>query len=127
MNRTIEAQHKKEFAFVTMRIPALSVDKAKKTIAETLQSAGIPVSFAPGEKFEESRTYSFEEVFPDHNPGHALAGLRHREGLTQRQMAAALGISQARLSEYERDKRRITIDMAKRIAAKYGVSYKSLL
>ncbi|MDR2075546.1 MAG: helix-turn-helix domain-containing protein [Desulfovibrio sp.] len=75
----------------------------------------------------ENRAYSLAETFPDSHPGKALAGLRAREGLTQKQMTEALGISQSRLSELERGVRRISIDMAKKAAEKYGISYRSLL
>jgi DNA-binding XRE family transcriptional regulator len=115
------------FTVVNMRIPAKDADRAMDSIAKLFEKEGISVSFGRKPESEESRTYSFAEVFPDFHPGKALLGLRTREGLTQKGMAAAIGVTQTRLSEYERGKRNITVDMAKKIAAKYGVSYKSLL
>jgi DNA-binding XRE family transcriptional regulator len=116
------------FTVVNMRIPSEDADRAMDSIVELFEREGIVVSFLEKKlESEGNRTYSFEEVFPDFHPGKALLGLRAREGLTQKEMAAAIGVSQARLSEYERGKRNISVDMAKKIAAIYGVSYKSLL
>lgn len=116
------------FTVVNMRIPAKDADRAMDSIAKLFATEGISVfleKMTP--ESEASRTYSFAEVFPDFHPGKALRGLRTREGLLQKEMAAAIGVTQTRLSEYERGKRNITVDMAKKIAAQYGVSYKSLL
>ena len=116
------------FTVVNIRIPVKDADRAMDSIVKLFGKEGIPVSFVQKQpKREENRTYSFAEVFPDFHPGKALLGLRAREGLTQKEMAATIGVTQARLSEYERGKRNISVDMAKKIAAKYGISYKSLL
>lgn len=68
--------------------------------------------------------YSIEEVYPDSTPGSRLRGLRHKEGVTQKDMADRLGVRQNHLSEMERGRRPITVDMAKRIADKFGTSYR---
>ena len=76
---------------------------------------------------DNEELYSIEEVFPEGDPAMALRGLRTREGLTQAQFAGRLGISQTRVSEMEHGVRRISVDMAKRIAKTFHTSYKVFL
>ena len=76
---------------------------------------------------DNEELYSIEEVFPEGDPAMALRGLRTREGLTQAQFAERLGISQTRVSEMEHGVRRISVDMAKRIAKTFHTSYKVFL
>ena len=57
----------------------------------------------------------------------ALRGLRTKEGITQKQLAERLGITQTRVSEMENGVRPISVAMAKRIAKAYGTSYKVFL
>lgn len=76
---------------------------------------------------DNEELYSIEEVFPEGDPAMALRGLRAREGLTQAQFAERLGISQTRVSEMEHGVRRISVDMAKRIAKTFHTSYKVFL
>jgi DNA-binding XRE family transcriptional regulator len=103
--------------------------RALESIKKSLEAEGIEAVFSvrEDEEIDENRAYALEESFPGSHPGRRLAGLRAREGLTQKQMAASLNISQSRLSELERGIRRISIDMAKKAAETYGVSYRSLL
>ncbi|NGX54470.1 MAG: hypothetical protein KR126chlam2_00081 [Chlamydiae bacterium] len=58
-----------------------------------------------------------------------LRGLRHREGLTQKQLAAKLGkgCSQHHISEMENGKRTITPAMAKRLANVLHAEYRMFL
>lgn len=60
-------------------------------------------------------------------PCDCLRGLRYRENLTQKEMAVRLGITSGNLSAMERGKRPIGKDLAKKIAAIFGGSYKSFL
>jgi DNA-binding transcriptional regulator YiaG len=48
--------------------------------------------------------------------GHLLAGARLKAGLTQRQLAAKLGIRQNMVSDYERGRRRYSDAMAARLS-----------
>ena len=48
--------------------------------------------------------------------GNLLAGARHKAGLTQKELAGKLGVRQNMISDYERGKRRLSLQMAKRIA-----------
>lgn len=58
-------------------------------------------------------------------PCECLRGLRYREALTQKEMAAKIGVTQSALSAMERGKRPIGKDLAKKIADIFGGSYKS--
>ncbi len=76
---------------------------------------------------EDEGVCSMEELFPNASPAMALRGLRVREGITQKQLADSLGISQTRVSELETGARAISLAMAKRIAEAYKTSYKIFL
>jgi len=56
---------------------------------------------------EEPESVPWEEVYPDFNGSVALRGARKREGLTQKELAALVGISQTHISEMEHGKRPI--------------------
>ncbi len=56
-----------------------------------------------------------------------ISMLRKERGITQRQAADELGISQALLSHYEKGIRECSLDFAKRAAVYYGVSADYLL
>ena len=56
-----------------------------------------------------------------------LAELRRARGVSQRQVAAELGISQALLSHYENGAREPGLDFVCRACAYYGVSADNLL
>jgi ribosome-binding protein aMBF1 (putative translation factor) len=48
--------------------------------------------------------------------GNLLAGARYKAGLTQKELADKLGVRQNMISDYERGRRRLALQMAKRIA-----------
>ena len=56
-----------------------------------------------------------------------LASLRHAQGTSQRQVAAALGISQALLSHYENGSREPGLGFVCRVCDYYGVTADYLL
>ena len=56
-----------------------------------------------------------------------LAGLRRRRGVSQRQVAAELGISQALLSHYENGAREPGLSFVCRVCDYYGVTSDYLL
>lgn len=60
-------------------------------------------------------------------PGRMVRGGRVKEGLTQAQLAALVGIPQRHVSEMEHNKRPIGKEMAKRLGKALGVSYKVFL
>lgn len=70
---------------------------------------------------------AFPEYSDDRSPGVCLAGARRKEGLTQKELAKRLGVSQSNISEMENGKRPIGKKMAKRIAEIINVGYKIFL
>lgn len=60
-------------------------------------------------------------------PGVLLRGLRARENLSQIEFAQAIGVTQSDLSKMELGKRPIGKIIAKRIAEKFDIDYRSLL
>lgn len=69
----------------------------------------------------------WREVYPSFGPGEALQGARAKEGMTQKALAARLGITQANLSLMEHGKRPIGKEMAKRLSAVLDVDYRLFL
>ena len=60
-------------------------------------------------------------------PGVLLRGLRARENLSQIEFAQAIGVTQSDLFKMELGKRPIGKIIAKRIAEKFDIDYRSLL
>jgi len=58
--------------------------------------------------------------------GNLLSAARLKANLSQSQLAEKLGIRQNMISDYERGKRRLTPDMAKRIAEKLNIKVERL-
>ena len=80
---------------------------------------------------EATETVTVAEAFPgyEENPqGMVLKGARHREGLTQREVAELTGIPQRHLSELENGKRQMGREWARKLAVALNVSdYRMLL
>jgi len=68
----------------------------------------------------DSGSIPWREAFPDNDrtrePGECLAGARHREGITQKELARVTGISQRHISEMETGKRVISRKTAEKFA-----------
>lgn len=109
---------------ISLTIPSDHAESICKAIHSLLELAKL--SPRPTNKDGEE-LYSIEEVFPEGSPAMALRGLRTKEGITQKQLAERLGITQTRVSEMENGVRPISVAMAKRIAKAYGTSYKVFL
>ena len=78
----------------------------------------------------DDRTYTIAEVFPEYlgkEQQVALRAYRHRENLTQRQLAELTGIPQRHISEMENGKRSIGKELAKRLGKALNVGYKMFL
>lgn len=65
--------------------------------------------------------------FGDETPGRRLARIRKDKGWTQVQLAEQVGIIQALISDYERDKLRLSADMAVRLALALNTTTDELL
>ena len=84
--------------------------------------------------YSGSDSMPWREVFKEELERHGeigvyLRGLRYRERLTQKELAKKLGqgISQHHISEMENGKRKISVEMAKRLAAILHADYRMLL
>lgn len=60
-------------------------------------------------------------------PGLLLKGLRHREDLSQIELAKILSISQTNLSAMENGRRAIGKELAKRITEEFKIDYRNFL
>ena len=105
-------------------VPSAKAELVKEAIEKILDLAGI--SFKSREE-KDDRLYPVEDVFPDFHIGHALRGLRLREGLTQKKLADIVGAKPSHISEMENGKRTIGKEMAKRLAKALGTDYKVFL
>lgn len=83
-------------------------------------------------KKEKERLIPWKEAFKEEiekytEAGLSLRGSRFKEGLTQKELGDALGISQNHISEMENGKRTIGKEMAKRFAAFFKTDYRIFL
>ena len=97
----------------------------------------------PPDKLQELRSYAakigltessdsipWREAFPEfkeNEAGTLISGYRHREGLTQIQLAELTGIPQRHISEIERGKRIIGKERAKKLAEALHCDYRKLM
>ena len=105
-------------------VPSGKAEMVKEAIEKILNLAGMPIQIR---EEEEDRLFSIEDVFPAFHLGHALRGLRSREGMTQKQLGEIIGAKPSHISEMENGKRPIGKDMAKRLAKALKTSYKVFL
>lgn len=68
-----------------------------------------------------------EEVFPDSTPGRRLRGARGIREMTQKQLAAAVGCTVSNISDMEHNRRAISKDMARKLAAALDFDYRVFL
>jgi len=54
--------------------------------------------------------FSAEEIFPEGNPAMLLRGYRGKLGMTQKELAEKLGVTQNRVSDMKNGKRQISKD-----------------
>ena len=107
---------------IIVTVPNEVAEKVYKTLCQLLELANIQIVNDDGEE-----TYSIDEVFPEKSPAMALRGLRIKEGITQKELAEKIGITQTRVSEMEKGKRPISKAMARRLEDAFGMSYKLFL
>ena len=114
-----------EYVEIHLRgVPSDKGELVKEAIEKILNLAGMHLQ-EMGD--DDARLYSIEEVFPEFHVGHALRGLRSREGLTQKQLAEMIGVKPSHISEMETGKRTIGKEMAKRLAKALRTEYKVFL
>ena len=105
-----------EMVNITLRVRRSKVQLLRK-YAESLEST-------------DERSWSLAEVFPEYigkEQEVALRAYRHREGLTQKQLAELTGIPQHHISEMENGKRCIGKERARKLAAALHCDYRRLL
>lgn len=123
MSEHMKARTIKDSVVFTLKIPKDKAFVFDKALRDLLEVAGLErLTNDEGEEL-----YTHEEVFPDSCPATRLRGLRAREGITQKQLADAIGTTQSRVAELESGNKRISINMARRIAKTYNVHYKVFL
>lgn len=108
---------------IRVAVPAAQAAKARKAIFGVFDLAGVrarPVE----DDADDDVLVPANEVFPasESTPGRLLRGLRTREGLTQAQLAEALGVHAHHISDMERGVRSISPAMARKIERLYKVS-----
>lgn len=108
--------HPTESVELRFVVPAAQAEAVRRAVAPYLveETTAVPWREAAG-------------VAEAELPGRMLRGGRVKEGLTQTQLAALVGIPQRHVSEMENGKRPIGKEMAKRLGAALNVSYKVFL
>ena len=81
----------------------------------------------PSKKIAHWRETFKSEIDKYSEAGLMLKGSRHKEGLTQAQLANALGMSQNHISEMENGKRPIGKEIALRFAKFFDTDYRKFL
>lgn len=113
------------------------LERTRKPHTEVVRFIG------PAKKLQELREYAarlgiqesddsipWRDAFPEfqgNEAGTILSGYRHREGMTQQQLAEATGIPQRHISEMENGKRIIGVVNAKRLATALNCDHRRLL
>ena len=113
-----------DFAEIHIGIPGDKKERIKELIENMLNLADVRY-FIRDEADDGS--VSLEDVFPDLHAGSAIRGLRHREEMTQTQLAEKIGFSSRHISEMENGRRRIDKETAKRLAEALNTTYKVFL
>ncbi|MDR2695250.1 MAG: helix-turn-helix domain-containing protein [Deltaproteobacteria bacterium] len=109
---------------INLSIPSAKAGVIFDALRGILPMAGLKVRRINEEGDE---VFSAKEVFPDGSPAMLLRGLRGKEGITQAELAARLGISQNMVSDMESGRRPISLKMAKRIGEKFNIPYKGFV
>ncbi len=111
-------------AELCLKVPAKDANAIAEAFMQFLKLAKYDVREINDEGEE---LIDFNDAFPEPSPAQLLRGARTREGLTQAELADALGIHKNNVSEMERGVRNISVDMAKRLADVLNTSYKHFL
>jgi len=110
-----------DFAEISIRIPRERLDEVRSALEAVMARLD---DVDNGDMID---SVTFEELFPDFHAGNALRGARSREGLTQAQLAAIVGVKPTHISAMERGKRPIGKEMAKRLGKVFRIGYKVFL
>ncbi|WP_298069091.1 helix-turn-helix transcriptional regulator [uncultured Mailhella sp.] len=111
-------------AMISLSVPSASAVVVADAIKGVLTLAGHNVRRINSEGEE---VVSADEIFPDASPAMALRGFRGKMEWTQQELAEKLGTTQNCISALESGKRRISMNMAKRLGKVFNISYKVFL
>lgn len=98
-----------------------------KDLAYLLENIKYVKKLEPEEEWITIEELAVQDLEDFTKPGVALSGARHKEGLTQMELAKLMGIRQENLSKMENGKRVISLSMAKRFAKVLKVDYRVFL
>ncbi len=122
MSELMKVQITGEFADISVRVPAAELTASRQSLKISCRCLT-----APPKEMKAARIL-LTEVFPEGiRPMDVLKGARYREGLTQAQLAAKVGVKATNISEMERGKRPIGKEMAKRLAKVLNTQYQVFL
>lgn len=110
-----------DFAEISIRIPRERLDEVRSALE------AVMARLDDVDNVDMIDSVTFEELFPDFHAGNALRGARSREGLTQAQLAAIVGVKPTHISAMERGKRPIGKEMAKRLGKVFRIGYRVFL
>lgn len=99
------------------------VSKDKAALVKRVMAALIEQVDPP----EADETLTIEEAFGPSTPATALRGYRHREALTQAELAKLAGVSKQNISDMENGRRAIGKDVAQRLGKALNVDPKKFL
>ena len=113
------------------------LERTKKHHTEVIRFTGSPKKLQELRRYatelgitEDQESIPWREAFPEFKgkeAGTLLSGYRHRENLTQAELAELTGIPQRHISEMENSKRGIGKDNALKLAAALNIDYRVLL
>jgi len=98
---------------IELSINGESIEELVLWISKKFDIEVIDVKNKGDELIPIEETQFYKEL-DENRSGNLLAGYRLKEGLTQKQLAEKVGIKQNMVSDYEKGKRAISKDMAKR-------------
>ncbi|MCR5814191.1 MAG: helix-turn-helix transcriptional regulator [Desulfovibrio sp.] len=104
---------------ISLTVPSIEAKRIYDAIISILNVAKLSTQLIND---EGEKLYTIDDVFPDGSPSMALQGLRTREGLSNKEFADGLGISELYLTSLENGEAPITQELAELIASKYNTS-----
>ena len=115
---------------VAMKTPRTDTEMVTLRLRVHRSNAPKIKEYAQAIEAGDERTYSVAEVFSEYQGMEqqiAIRACRHRENLTQRQLAQLTGIPQRHISEMENGKRVIGKEIANRLAKVLNTDYRHFL
>jgi len=106
----------------------MSVHTRTRRIKSNAKKPAKPsLKVKPKEKFIPWREAFKDRIDKFTEPALMLRGYRHKSGMTQKEVADALGMKQHRISEFELGKRSISKEMAQKFGNLFHTNYRRFL